>query len=84
MKNRAAAQTTIAAYKNRFIQGRGVMTGGNGVSECILFCKKVTPNIFSIKDGFAMMYDADEYVDDGVCMISNLTKVVFVYDEVRQ
>jgi hypothetical protein len=53
---------------------------GNAEPECILFCRKVAPNRFDIKDGFAVVPDTAGCFNDGVCMISNFTKVVFVFE----
>ena len=80
MRNSFMKKETIATYKNRFVQGRGVGMIRKGASECIVFCKKVAPNIFDIQDGFAVVAGAENCFNDGVCMISNFTKVVFVFD----
>ncbi|MBF0485083.1 MAG: hypothetical protein HQL16_01085 [Candidatus Omnitrophica bacterium] len=79
MKTIAVQKESVGAYKNRFTQNRGFPAVKKGESECILFCKRVTPNIFDIKDGFAVISGAEDCFNDGVCMISDFTKVVFVF-----
>ena len=71
----------IETYKNKFVQKGGSDMIKKGESECIVFCKKVAPNIFDIKDGFAVVSGAENCFNDGVCMISHSTKVVFVFDQ---
>ena len=83
MKSVAMQREIIQTYKNKFVQDRGTGIVRKGESECIVFCKKVTPNIFDIKDGFAIVAGSEELYNDGVCMISNFTKVVFVFDQNR-
>ena len=48
MKNGTMQREIVETYKNRFVQDRGTGMIRKGESECILFCKKVTPNIFDI------------------------------------
>jgi hypothetical protein len=81
MKNNAMQREIIQTYKNKFVQEKGAGSIRKGESECIVFCKKVTPNIFDIKDGFAVVAGAEDLYNDGVCMISDFTKVVFVFDQ---
>jgi NAD-dependent dihydropyrimidine dehydrogenase PreA subunit len=78
MKSGTLKNDFIKTYKNKFVQERGLNRSAG--SECILFCKRVTSNIFDIKDGFAVVAGAENCINDGVCMISNSTKVVFVFD----
>ena len=82
MKSGALKNEVIKAYKNRFVQERGLNRSAG--SECIVFCKRVTSNIFDIQDGFAVVTGAENCVNDGVCMISNATKVVFVFDQAQE
>ena len=81
MKSAVLPKDIIQTYKNRFIEENSMGLVKKGGSECILFCKKVTPNIFNIKDGFAVVSGAEDAYNDGVCMISNFTKVVFVFEK---
>jgi hypothetical protein len=81
MRNNTMQKEIMETYKNRFVQARGSDMIQKTESECVLFCKKVTPNIFDIKDGFAVVGGTENFYNDGVCMISNFTKVVFVFDE---
>ena len=77
MKSGTLRNDVIKTYKNRFVQERG-LNGSTG-SECIVFCKRVTSNVFDISDGFAVVSGVENCADDGVCMVSNHTKVVFVF-----
>lgn len=88
MTNKVMQKEVIEMYRNKFVLGKGAgMIGGDMIqkrgSECILFCKRATPNIFNIKDGFAIVPGAQECFNDGVCMISNFTKVVLVFDHAK-
>jgi hypothetical protein len=82
MKSAILKNEVIKTYKNRFIQERGLNRGVG--SECIVFCKRVTSNIFDISDGFAVVTGAEDCANDGVCMVSNSTKVVFVFDQAQE
>jgi NAD-dependent dihydropyrimidine dehydrogenase PreA subunit len=82
MKSGAMKNDIIQSYKNRFVQERGMNRSAG--SECIVFCKRVTSNIFDIKDGFAVVSGAENCANDGVCMVSNSTKVVFVFDQAQE
>jgi hypothetical protein len=81
MKAVAIQKDIVKPYKNRLVQGNDTGILRKGVSECILFCKKVAPNMFDIKGGYATVPDAENCFHDGVCMISDFTKVVFVFDQ---
>ena len=83
MRNSAVQEEVIQTYKNRFVQERGSSVIKRGESECIVFCKRVTANIFDIKNGFAVVGGAENLYNDGVCMISDFTKVVFVFDHTQ-
>ena len=83
MKSAILQRDIIQTYKNRFVQDRGSDMIRKGESECIVFCKKVAPNILNIKDGFAIVSGMEDLYNDGVCMISNFTKVVFVFDQAQ-
>ncbi len=80
MKNAVIQEEAVKTYSNRLLQRKNSTMDQADGSECILFCKRVTPNIFNIKNGFAIMTGTEECFNDGVCMISNFTKVVFVFD----
>ena len=80
MKNSVMEKNIIETYKDRFVQERGADVIKKGESECIVFCKKVSHNIFDIKNGFAVVGGSEHLYNDGVCMISNVTKVVFVFE----
>lgn len=84
MKSVMVSRNGIEAYKRRFAQARGMGMGKKGATECILFCKKVTPNLFEIKDGFAVLAGDGDHFNDGVCIIANTTKVVFVFDPIQE
>jgi hypothetical protein len=84
MKNSVMEKESLETYKNRFIHRKNAGPLGTGGSECILFCKKVSENVFDIKDGCAFVAEAKECFNDGVCMISNFTKVVFVFDQAQK
>jgi hypothetical protein len=84
MKNSAMQKGIVEMYRNRFVQDKGVGLISRGESECIVFCKKVAPNIFDIKEGFAVMAGTKDFYNDGVCMISHSTKVIFVFDQVQE
>ena len=84
MKNATTRKGVIETYQNKFLRGKSLGIISKAGSECILFCKKVTPNVFSIKDGFAIVPGAKDCFNDGICMISNFTKVVFVFDQTRK
>ena len=81
MRNNVMERDIIETYKNRFVQERGDGVVKKGESECIVFCKKVAPHIFDIKNGFAVVGGGENLYNDGVCMISNSTKVVFVFEQ---
>jgi hypothetical protein len=84
MRGLSIQKETIEAYKNRFVKEGGLGINGTAGSECILFCKKVSPTIFDIKDGVALLSGTGGYYNDGVCMISNFMKVVFVFDQAQE
>ena len=71
----------VSMYRNKFGQSEWAGTGRNEGPECIVFCKQGTPNHFEIRGGFAVVPKAADCFNDGVCMISNFTKVVFVFDQ---
>ena len=81
MKRNPTRNDIVETYKKRFVQGEVSEIIGKGESECILFCQRVAKNIFNIKDGFAIVPESEHCFNDGVCMISNFTKVVFVFDQ---
>lgn len=84
MKNSVIGKNAVEAYRKRFNRARSPGTFKKGDSECILFCKRVAPNKFDIKDGFAIVDGVDKYFHDGVCMIAECTKVVFIFDQVHE
>jgi len=49
-------------------------------NRCIVFCKKVSPNVFDISKGVAVVGGAKTFFNDGICMIAPSTKVVFVLE----
>lgn len=49
-------------------------------NQCIVFCKKMAPNVFDIKKGLAVIRRMETGFNDGVCMIAPETKVVFVFE----
>ena len=49
-------------------------------NHCVVFCKKVAPNVFDIKKGVAVVNGAKDLFNDGICMIAPATKVVFVFE----
>ena len=51
-----------------------------GTNRCIVFCKKVSPNVFDISKGVAMVSGDKNFFNDGICMIAPATKVVFVFE----
>jgi NAD-dependent dihydropyrimidine dehydrogenase PreA subunit len=84
MKNCIMQEEAIKTYRNKLIQSNeDPWTKKDSSSECILFCKKVTPNIFNIKNGFAVIAGSEKCFSDGICMISNFTKIIFVFDETK-
>lgn len=84
MRNIAMQREIMETYKNRFVQDSVSGMFRNTGSECVVFCKKVAPNVFNIRDGFAVVSGTEGCYDDGVCMISNSTKVVFVFDRPQE
>jgi len=48
--------------------------------HCVVFCKKVAPNVFDIRKGIAVVAGTKEYFNDGLCMIAPSAKVVFVIE----
>ncbi len=83
MKSVMERGSAVETYKHRFARAAGAGGPRKGASECILFCKRITPNLFEIKDGFAVLAGDGNYSNDGVCIISKATKVVFVFDPVQ-
>lgn len=81
MKNGNISKGIVTKYKIGVTPDRAVRTRRKAASECILFCKRLTPNVFDIKDGFAVVNGVEDCRDDGICMIANFTKVVFVFDQ---
>ncbi len=67
-------------FKNRLPRQKGLGIAGTDGSECVVFCKKVGPNSFDIKDGFAILRGDPNVYDDGVCMVSQSTKIFFVFE----
>ncbi len=51
------------------------------INHCILFCKKMSPNVFNISKGVAVVEGAETCSNDGICMIAPSTKVVFVFEK---
>lgn len=49
-------------------------------NHCIVFCKKISPDVFSISKGVAVVNGDEMCFDDGICMIAPETKVVFVIE----
>ncbi|HBG61732.1 MAG: hypothetical protein A2Y03_04730 [Omnitrophica WOR_2 bacterium GWF2_38_59] len=49
-------------------------------NHCVVLCKKIAPNVFDIKKGIAIVENAGDYFNDGICMIAPTTKVVFVFE----
>ena len=49
-------------------------------NRCIVFCKKISPNLYDISKGVAMVAEAKSFFNDGICMIAPATKVVFVFE----
>jgi len=49
-------------------------------NQCVVFCKKVAPNVFDIRKGVAVVDGANNLFHDGTCMIAPSTKVVFVFE----
>lgn len=49
-------------------------------NQCVVFCKKVAPNVFDVQRGIAVVGGARTCFNDGACMISPETKVVFVFE----
>ncbi len=84
MNNRTMSKEAIEMFKKRFIQENGMGINGTGGSECILFCKKLSPTTFAVQDGVAVLSGTDYYYHDGVCMVSNLMRVVFVLDHSQE
>ena len=48
--------------------------------HCIVFCKKISPDVFSISKGVAVMNGNKGCFTDGICMVAPETKVVFVFE----
>ena len=84
MKSVMEQRSAVETYKHRFAHAAGAGGARKGATECILFCKRVTPNLFEIKDGFAVLAGEGNYSNDGVCIIASGTKVVFVFDPVQE
>ena len=49
-------------------------------NHCVVFCKKVAPNVFDISKGVAVLAGAENLTNDGICMIAPAAKVVFVFE----
>ncbi|MBF0522182.1 MAG: hypothetical protein HQL24_03895 [Candidatus Omnitrophica bacterium] len=70
----------VSRYKEQFLRGKMSALKDDKGSRCILFCKKVGPNLFDIKKGIAVMAGPDHRFQDGVCIIEPSTKVVFLVE----
>ncbi len=81
MRTSVMAEGIAKGYRNRLVQEAGLGIAGERVSECIIFCERIAPNMFDIKGGVAMISDMESCFNDGVCAIPNVTKVVFVFDQ---
>ncbi len=49
-------------------------------NHCVVFCKKVSENVFNIRKGIAVVNGVKTCFNDGICMIAPDTKVVFVFE----
>lgn len=81
MSNYSMQKGSVETSKNRLLRDKCPGPSQTVSSECILFCQRVGPNVFNIKDGFAVVSIDESCYNDGVCMISNSTKVVFVFEQ---
>ena len=84
MKNGTMQKEIVEMSRSRFVRDKGPGMARKGESECILFCKRRTSNIFDIKDGFAVVAGVENCFNDGVSMIVNFAKVVFVFDRTEK
>ncbi|MDD5069725.1 MAG: hypothetical protein PHV17_03255 [Candidatus Omnitrophica bacterium] len=50
------------------------------IDHCIVFCKRVAPNLFDITKGVAMVSGVDGCFSDEICMIVPAMKFVFVLE----
>ena len=50
------------------------------VNQCIVFCKQISPDVFKISKGVAVMNGDKMCFDAGMCMVAPETKVVFVLE----
>ncbi|HOW35183.1 MAG TPA: hypothetical protein PL155_02030 [Candidatus Omnitrophota bacterium] len=53
----------------------------NEQNLCIVFCKKVAPNVFDISKGVAMLKGEKDSFCEGVCTSVPSAKVIFVFKE---
>lgn len=74
--------TSEAFYRHLISQNvfEGPENPKKETNHCIVFCKKVAPNVFDITKGMAMVSGVDGYFSDGICMVAPATKVVFVFE----
>ena len=49
-------------------------------NQCIVFCRKIAPNVFDIKQGLAVIRGTETNCGDGICIVAPETEVVLVFE----
>ncbi|MBF0384338.1 MAG: hypothetical protein HQL27_00560 [Candidatus Omnitrophica bacterium] len=83
MERKIMVDYKAEAFYRRIIPAKSFEEIENAQKEpnhCIVFCKKMAPNIFDIKKGAAVVGGAKDLFNDGICMIAPAMKVVFVFE----